>query len=132
MKKLFISQPFSSKTEEEVFEIRERALDELENIFHIKVSEYEIIDNYHHPEISGKINRLTHLGRSIQQLGDASLVYFIGEWRDAKGCGVEMEICNRYCIPYIIGPSVEQLESYQTTKFTMALSEELERLDKAI
>ena len=104
MKKLFCSQPFSNKTELEVMKERNDALITLQTICGIDLSNFEIIDNYHHPEIPENAGRLMHLGRSIQQMSDADLVYFCKGWKSAKGCRIEKEICEEYGIPHIVCP----------------------------
>ena len=111
MKKLFCSQPFSNKTEYELKYERYGALVTLQTIFGIDLSNFEIIDNYHHPEIPENAGRLMRLGRrlmrlggGIQQMADADLVYFCKGWESSKECQIEKDICKTYGIPYIVYP----------------------------
>jgi hypothetical protein len=113
-KKLFISQPFSGLTREEVMKKRQIAIDELRNIFSINASlyefgsdDYQVINNYDHPTIPEDAGRLEHLGESIKQMSSADLVYFSGDWNKARGCMIERYICIIYKIPYIVSPNTE-------------------------
>lgn len=106
--KLFIAQPMTGKSDDEINLIRgivSRAyIDHL-----IETKEFttvELIDQVNLPDpvsipvgISDHEIRLRYLGRSIQLLATADIVIFAGDWQNAKGCNIEMEICKRYNIP---------------------------------
>ena len=97
MKRLFISQPFTGKTEEEVFVIRktiEKSITEL-------IGEVEVIDQYHQ-DAPPNPGRLFYLGNSIKLMGSADIVCFSSDWKDAPGCRVEMSVCLEYGIPHMI------------------------------
>lgn len=106
--RLFIAQPMTGKSDDEINLIRgivSRAyIDHL-----IETKEFttvELIDQVNLPDpvsvpvgISDHEIRLRYLGRSIQLLATADVVIFAGDWQNAKGCNIEMEICKRYNIP---------------------------------
>lgn len=52
-----------------------------------------------HP--SERSQRIYRLGRSIRLMADANLVVFYGDWKYSKGCLIEREVCEEYCIPYL-------------------------------
>ncbi len=92
MKQLFISQPFSGRTEEEVFEERARILSKVEAIYKEKFS---VIDQYHQtaPEGAG---RFYYLSQDILMMDKADLIAFSPDWKLAKGCRVEHELATVY------------------------------------
>lgn len=97
--RLFISQPFTGKTEDEVFEIRK----EVENyVKGFMGDNLEVIDQYHQDAPDDNPGRLFYLGNSIKMMGEADFVCFTSDWRDAPGCRVEMSVCLEYGIPHII------------------------------
>ena len=98
MKRLFISQPYTGRTEEEVFKIREEVEEYVKDII---LEDVEVIDQYHQdaPENAG---RLFYLGNSIKLMGTSDIVCFTEDWKDAPGCRAEMTVCLEYGIPHII------------------------------
>jgi hypothetical protein len=81
-------------TEDEVMDIRNKALAELQEFY--PEESIELIDNYHHENVPEGAGRLWHLGTSIRMMEDADGVYFCGGWEKAKGCGIEFEVCRLY------------------------------------
>lgn len=92
MKLLFISQPFSGRTEDEVFEERTKILRKVEAIYKEKFS---VIDQYHQaaPEGAGQFY---YLSQDILMMDKADLVAFSPDWKLAKGCRVEHELAVSY------------------------------------
>lgn len=92
VKQLFISQPFSGRTEEEVFEERAKILSKVEEIYKEKFS---VIDQYHQiaPEGAG---RFYYLSQDILMMDKADLIAFSPDWKSAKGCRVEHELAVAY------------------------------------
>ena len=76
MKKLFISQPFSGRTEEEVFEERAKIQRKVEEI---QKEEFVVIDQYHQiaPEGAG---RFYCLSQDILMMDEADLIAFSPDW----------------------------------------------------
>lgn len=100
--KVFISQPMNGKTVEEIRKEREIAIEELMNNF--PNEEFQVIDTILpdaglEPESR---NRIFMLGRSIELLADADLVYLSKGWQDSNGCMVEYEIAKRYNIKMVM------------------------------
>lgn len=92
MKLLFISQPFSGRTEDEIFDERARILDKVETIYN---EEFLVIDQYHQtaPEGAG---RFYFLSQDILIMDKADLIVFGPNWESAKGCRVEHELATAY------------------------------------
>lgn len=100
MKKLFISQPMRGLTDEEILKAREEIKTRAERIID---EEVELINSFIE-EYPGEINKsipVWYLGKSIQFLSQADIVYFGGDWRNARGCKIEYEIANKYGIKII-------------------------------
>lgn len=112
-KRVFISQPFTGVSMNEIEFIRNDVVVYLGNMckrIGVTSPYTEIIDNYNKPE-HDENNRLWCLGDSIQQLGTADLVVFSNNYESARGCQIEMEIVKKYNIPYIILPDESVMES---------------------
>ena len=101
MKKLFISQPMRGLTDEEILKVRE----EIKNRAEKTIGEsLELINSFFedYPEEIIKYVPVWYLGKSIQLLSQADIVYFGSDWRNARGCKIEYEIANAYGIKTII------------------------------
>ena len=101
MKKLFISQPMRGLTDEEILKVRE----EIKNRAEKTIGEpLELINSFFedYPEEINKYIPVWYLGKSIQMLSQADIVYFGSDWRNARGCKIEYEIANAYGIEVII------------------------------
>lgn len=96
--KVFLSHQMSGLSKEEVMEIRNTALNNLQN----KFGAIELIDNYHHEDAPKEAGRLWHLGTSIRMMEQADLIYFCAGWKNAKGCLIERQICDIYGLNYEI------------------------------
>lgn len=95
--KVFLCHQMTGLSEDEVYSIRIKAEEYLEQ----KYGRIIIIDNYTHPEAPSHAGRLWHLGRSIQQLGEADAIYFCDGFHMANGCCIELMIAKIYNIPII-------------------------------
>lgn len=81
MKKVFISQPMNGLTDEEI----------------------EFIDSFLQ-DYPGEINKhipVWYLGKSIQLLSQADMIYLGEGWDKARGCKIEYEIAKAYGINII-------------------------------
>jgi Asp-tRNA(Asn)/Glu-tRNA(Gln) amidotransferase A subunit family amidase len=88
--KAIISQPMKGKTEAQVRAEREAA------IKHLNESGYEVVDTVF-PDFTNKGNiPLKYLAKSIEAIADVDLVYFIGDWKSARGCRIEFDCCLHY------------------------------------
>lgn len=90
MKKLFISQPMKGKTDEEILREREQAVREAEK--YLKENgmqeEVQLIDSFFQSAPVGA-RPLWFLGKSLELLSTADLVYFAKDWEEARGCRIE-------------------------------------------
>lgn len=86
---IFISQPMSSKTHEEILECRENATKKLKSMFG---EDTKIIDSYT-PYTDDTIDDISEhiklLSKVINKLADADGVYFTKGWENSRGCETE-------------------------------------------
>ena len=97
MKKLFISQPMSGKTDEEIIATREKAIKSAEE----KIGEpVEVIDSFFQ---SAPVDAkpLWYLGKSLELLSGADIAYFAKGWQEARGCKIENTCAIEYGIAVI-------------------------------
>ena len=97
MKKLFISHPMRDKTDEEIKEERAKAI--------VKASELmgepvEVIDSFFEKAPVGA-KPLWFLGKSLELMADADVVYFAPGWKEARGCIIEHDSAIAYGIDTI-------------------------------
>lgn len=97
MKKLFISQPMRNKTDEEILKEREQAIKEAENCLETRI---EVIDSFFQ-NAPADAKPLWFLGKSLELLSGADIVYFAKGWQDARGCRIEHECALEYGIRII-------------------------------
>ena len=97
MKKLFISQPMKGKTNKEILKEREVAIKEAEEMLGEPV---EIIDSYFQ-DAPAEARPLWFLGKSLELLSTADIVYFANGWQDARGCWIERMCAKEYGIKII-------------------------------
>ena len=100
MKKLFISQPMRGLTDEEILKSREEIRIRAEKIIGEPIKLINSFIEDYPGEISKSIP-VWYLGKSIQFLSQADIVYFGGDWRNARGCKIEYEIAIAYGIKVI-------------------------------
>ena len=98
MKKLFISQPMRGKTNEEILMVRKKAIASAERELGEKV---EVIDSFL-KNAPVEANPLWFLGKAIQLLSEADVVYFAKGWEQARGCRIENNCAREYGIKLII------------------------------
>lgn len=100
MKKIFISQPMRGLSDGEILVKREEIKEKLKDIFD---EEIEIIDSFmqDYPGEKDKHIPVWYLGKSIQLLSQADVVYFGGDWKNARGCQIEHDISVKYGIERI-------------------------------
>lgn len=98
MKKLFISQPMKDKTNEEILEVRERAI---ANATEFLGEEVEVIDSFF-KDAPHEAKPLWFLAKSLELLSTADVAVFAHGWDDYRGCRIEHECCLSYGIPTIL------------------------------
>lgn len=98
MKKLFISQPMRGKTDEEILSVREKAIASAERHLGEKV---EVIDSFF-KNAPVEAKPLWFLGKSLELLSTADVVYFANGWEEARGCRIENICAIEYGIELMI------------------------------
>ena len=97
MKKLFISQPMRDKTDEEILAVREQAIKSAKEFLGEDVI---VIDSYFQ-NVSYDVKPLWFLGKSIELLSTADVVYFAKGWEEHRGCRIENTCAIEYGIKVI-------------------------------
>lgn len=101
--KLFISQPMKGKTDEEILKVRERAIESAKKYLAAD-EEVEVIDSFFQ-NAPADARPLWFLGKSLELLSTADVVYFAKGWENARGCRIE----NTCAIEY----GIEVIEDYR-------------------
>ena len=97
MKKLFISQPMRGKTDEEILAVREKAIKSAEEMIGEPV---EVIDSFFQ-SAPADARPLWFLGKSLELLSTADVVYFAEGWNEFRGCKIEHTCAVEYNIDRI-------------------------------
>lgn len=97
MKKLFISQPMSDKTNEEIKAVREAIVADVSKLVG---DEVEVIDSFFENAPHDAMP-LWFLGKSLELLSTADCVYFAEGWDKARGCKIEHECAIQYGIDIV-------------------------------
>lgn len=112
MKKIFISQPMSGRTDECIK--AERA--EIEMLAKATFGpDVEIIDSFSEGA-PHDAKPLWYLGKAFEKLSEADVAIFAEDWYHARGCIMEHDACELYGIEIIdltygfIGPGKEREE----------------------
>lgn len=97
MKRIFISQPMHGLSDMEILKERGRIIKKLRKI--IK-EPFEIIDSFFE-NTPTKITPLWYLGRSIEKMSYADIIFFAKDWEKNRGCVIEHECADKYGYYYI-------------------------------
>lgn len=97
MKKLFISQPMKGKTDEEILKEREKAIESAKR--HLG-EDVEVIDSFFQ-SAPVDVRPLWFLGKSLELLSTADVVYFAKDWEKYRGCKIENLCAIEYGIDVI-------------------------------
>lgn len=97
MKRLFVSQPMKGKSDDEILEEREKAINMAEKILGEPV---DVIDSFF---ANAPVNArpLWFLAKSLELLSTADIAYFAEGWTNARGCRVEHLCAIEYGIDII-------------------------------
>lgn len=101
--RVFISQPMNSRSNNEIKEEREKAIENIKIDFKPLAKEKEIViidsffENCPHEALP-----LWYLGEAIKLMADADAVVFLKEWQLARGCQIEMQCAIKYGKPIYI------------------------------
>jgi hypothetical protein len=98
MKKLFISQPMRGKTDAEIQQERNAAIQRAKRLIGEDV---EVLETFY-DDFHDDAKPLEFLARSICDLAKADVAYFVAGWDEARGCRIEHECAVAYGIDVII------------------------------
>ncbi len=85
MKKLFISQPMRDKTDKQIKD--ERAIAVKKAVEYLG-EDVEVIDSFFEAA-PHNAKPLWFLGKSLELLSTADVAYFVGDWKNYRGCKLE-------------------------------------------
>lgn len=97
MKKVFISQPMVDKTDEQILEERRRAVQAIKEKYGEDV---DVLDSFFQGA-PHNAKPLWFLAHSIMILSQADVAYFIGDWKNYRGCKAENMLAHEYGIETI-------------------------------
>ena len=92
--RLFISQPMRGKTDEQILDERNYAISRAKKILGDDV---EVIDSFF-KDAPIDASPLWFLGKSLELLSTADIVYFCNGWDTARGCRIEQMCAVEYGI----------------------------------
>ena len=92
--KIFISQPMSEKTDEQIKSERES----VKELLSMQYGEVEIIDSFFE-SAPHDAKPLWFLGKSLELLSGADIAYSCADWEKYRGCKMEHDACIEYGIP---------------------------------
>ena len=96
--KVFISQPMKGKTDKEIWEERERAVEQIKTLIS-KDKELIVLDSFVMEDAPEKSNEgLWYLSKSIAVLSESDMAVFLPGWESARGCIIEHLCAVKYGI----------------------------------
>ena len=104
-KNIFISQPMSGKSEEEILATRQKEIEKIHQFFDADGEQVNIIDSYiddaTRNEFQGRMGDAINwdiywLSQSLQKLALADTIWLCDGWGHSKGCNVELECATQY------------------------------------
>ena len=104
-KNIFISQPMTEKSEEEILATRQKEIEKIHQLASEKDIQVHIVDSYvddatrkHFEErLTDDINwDIYWLSQSLQKLALADTIWLCEGWEHSKGCNVELECAISY------------------------------------
>ena len=109
-KNIFISQPMTGKSEEEILATRQEAIDKIHQLFDADGEQVNIIDSYiddaTRNEFQGRMGDAINwdiywLSQSLERLAMADMIWLCEGWEYYKGCNVELECAMQYGISIV-------------------------------
>lgn len=104
-KNIFISQPMTGKSEEEILATRQKAIDEIHQLASKYGEQVNIIDSYiddaTRNEFQGRMGDAINwdiywLSQSLQKLATADTIWLCEGWENSKGCNIEFACAIQY------------------------------------
>ena len=91
--KVFISQPMTGRTKEEILSERNKIVETLNKC------DIEVLDSYFEDyDPQDRSTPIKYLAKSIEVLADADILLCVGNWENSRGCKVEYECAKQYGI----------------------------------
>ena len=106
-KKIFISQPMTGLEEKDILTIRNDAINDIKEMSKQTGVNVEIIDSYITDATRIYVESMFDdienwdiywLGRSLEKLAKANVLWLVDGWKQSKGCNIELECAKRYGI----------------------------------
>ena len=104
-KNIFISQPMTGKSEEEILATRQEAIDKIHQLASKDGEQVNIIDSYiddaTRNEFQGRMGDAINwdifwLSQSLERLAMANTIWLCDGWEYSKGCNVELSCAMQY------------------------------------
>ena len=104
-KNIFISQPMTGKSEEEILATRQKVIDKIHQLASKDGEQVNIIDSYiddatrkHFQKyVSDDINwDIFWLSQSLERLAMADMIWLCDGWEHSKGCTIELKCAIQY------------------------------------
>ena len=103
-KKIFISLPMSGLSDDVVFDNLVSAKEEYLDRNRLHLDDVTFVDNLTAPRPFSIIPMsncgVWYLGHAIIKLSQCDEAFFFGNWKEARGCQIEHEVCEKYGIPF--------------------------------
>ena len=121
-KNIFISQPMSGKSEEEILATRQKEIEKIHQLFDADGVEINIIASYiddatrkHFKEhVSDDINwDIFWLSQSLERLAMADMIWLCDGWEYSNGCNIELECATRYGVGIMYPEYITTWSEYQ-------------------
>lgn len=102
--KAMLSQPMAGKTDKEIIETRERAIQTLES-YGYRIVNTRFTDEWYSQEAMEKRGvaniPLCFLAKSLENMSLCHAAYFCKGWENARGCRIEHEAAKAYGLTII-------------------------------
>ena len=104
-KNIFISQPMTGKSEEEILATRQKEIEKIHQLFDADGEQVNIIDSYiddaTRNEFQGRMGDAINwdiywLSQSLQKLALADTIWLCEGWEHSKGCNIEFACAIQY------------------------------------
>lgn len=135
IKTLFISQPMSGLTNEEILKVRHEATEYISN----KYPEYSIsvLPSYKEQpyETNNAVIEVNLLGNAISLMASANIIYFVPGWQKSRGCQIENEVARRWLEETgveLIEDGMEKVDVELTTEQLETLKSEADKAGMSV
>lgn len=102
---VFISQPMTGKTEEEILSKRTELIAKIKECY----GDCNIINSYtsEDEDLACPNPYLYYLGKAIQKMAEANVIIFAKQWEMSTGCLTEFNLCQKLDISYDFENSID-------------------------